>query len=232
MPRSDLCIMSSDKPFEKAVFRKAIATIDDLPLLEAMPRLYIDRNGAPSDTSRVKKDKEKKPPKFYSTKDDAEPGLAGTKYDRAKTLSALEKRHPQVAIVPAPVEEEEAVPTPVTEAVAAPEEISEADRAVIDALAATDRPRREKKRRFPEEVKPEVVEPKIEVRKILKIDFDVDRGVTSYIVLRVSNHKKTITAKTLVKSESGRAAIVAFHKKYRAWMTMPADVAALLEKRQ
>ena len=77
-------------------------------------------------------------------------------------------------------------------------------------------------RRFPEEVKPEVVEPKIEVRKILKIDFDVDRGVTSYIVLRVSNHKKTITAKTLVKSESGRAAIVAFHKKHRAWMTMPA----------
>ena len=232
MPRSDLCIMSSDKPFEKAVFRKAIATIDDLPLLEAMPRLYIDRNGAPSDTSRVKKDKEKKPPKFYSTKDDAEPGLAGTKYDRAKTLSALEKRHPQVAIVPAPVQVEEAVPAPVVEAVAAPEEISEADRAVIDALAATDRPRREKKRRFPEEVKPEVVEPKIEVRKVLKIDVDIERGVTSYLVLRVSNHKKTISAKTLVKSESGRAAIVAFHKKHRLVMTMPADVAALLEKKQ
>ena len=223
-------------PFERKPFPKQIATIDDLDELARLPDRCIDANGNIADTSKGKPAKEMKDlktPQYYKEllKEGDRPRLANTKYKPAHAAefhAKVEEAMLKLRLEEVPQEEPVAA-----EVVAATAEISEADRAVIDALVAPDRPRREKKRRFAEEeVKPEVVEPRLEVRKVLKIDFDVDRGVTSYFVLRVSNHKKTITAKTLVKSESGRAAIVAFHKKHRAVMTMPADVAALLAKKQ
>jgi hypothetical protein len=195
---------SSSDVCKKPVFPKQVATIDDFPLLEAMslgPKLYIDRNGGWTDTSKVKAGKNKQAPSCYSGR---EQKLAGTQYDPTKN-PYVDRLYPDArpaVVVPAPAEP---APQPVV-----------------------GRPRREKRRRL-SSPEVEVAEPKVEVVRAIKMEIK-STGI-SYLVLLPDGKKRSFPAETIVKSVSGRAAIQAYHKRHQAVISMPASIAALLEKK-